>query len=259
VCSSFALRPLAGVAFAAGAGPLLAAARAAQAAARAAGAPVVRLGLPGGRAALPGRLRPADVRRRLAERAPGVRLEVVALPFPAMYRALLDGAVDVLWGAIGPAPAPLALAPAGVFDRMAVFPAGHRLAEADRLAAADLVDLPLLCDPAVPPGWMAPLPSLRPACRPARRPAALPPRDRPPARRPPRAGARPGRQRARRARRPAGAPTRVVDRAANRSSRPTPAHSRGHGRRPDGLLLTRRPASGARPARNGAGGTPASR
>jgi DNA-binding transcriptional LysR family regulator len=146
----------AGLAFAEGAGPLLQAARAARASARTASAPVVRLGLPGGPQGLPGWLGLPQLAAAVRARMPGVRLIGVPLPFPAMYDALIDNVVDVVWGAVGDTPAALELVAAGAFDRVAVLPVSHPLAKTDQLSLADLVDLPLQHNPAIPAAWMAP-------------------------------------------------------------------------------------------------------
>jgi len=155
-----------GARFAQDAGPLLAAARAARAAARAVMDPfIVRLGIPGGFDHLPTGLLLTEVRLRLLQRCPGTRLVCHPLPIPAVHSSLLDHHVDVVWGAFGKAPSCLDVAPAGAFQRVAVLPAGHRLADAGHLTASDILDLPLQRNPAIPADWMAPffLGDIRPA------------------------------------------------------------------------------------------------
>jgi DNA-binding transcriptional LysR family regulator len=156
----------AGARFAQYAGPLLTAARAAREAALTAPSPaVVRLGVPGGFDHLPGQVLLAEVRRQLELHCPGVRLLCVALPLTAVHSSVLERSVDVVWGAFGESPSSLELVPAGEFFRVGVLPARHALADADSLCVADLIDLPLQSNPAIPADWMSPffLGDVRPA------------------------------------------------------------------------------------------------
>lgn len=156
----------AGARFARRAGPLLAAARAAQAAARAEPPPLVlRLGVLGHLGEWPERRELVEVGRRVRRWYPNVRLVCRPVPFSAVHSCLLDSAVDVVWGATATAPPAVDLSPLVDCERAGVVAASHELAEASQLHAGDLIDLPLLYNPAVPVEWMAPfvLGDVRPA------------------------------------------------------------------------------------------------
>lgn len=86
---------------------------------------------------------------------PNAELQVTALEPRLGIGPVVDGAVDV---AILHGPMPddgrVAIAPLFSEPRVAVVSAAGRLADADRLAPADLVDRPFLAkDPAIPAGW----------------------------------------------------------------------------------------------------------
>jgi DNA-binding transcriptional LysR family regulator len=156
----------AGTRFARDAVPLLAAARAARDAARSAVAPCpVRLGIVAGIDPGIARALVAEARRLLQERCPGVGLVGLFQPIPAVHGSVIDGVVDVMLGVVGKTPSGVESAPVAALDRLVVLSARHALAEAGRATADDVVDRPLLFDPAVPSGWMDPflLGDVRPA------------------------------------------------------------------------------------------------
>jgi DNA-binding transcriptional LysR family regulator len=156
----------AGMRFAREAGPLLAHARAAAAAARVDRRLLtVRLGVLGRIGEWPDRRQLAQVARQFTRRHPDVRLVCRPVPYPAMHRCLLEGAVDVVWGTAAAAPAKLTVSPLGAAERIALVAASHELADKPEAHAADLVDLPMLYTPGAPVDWMSPfyLGDVRPA------------------------------------------------------------------------------------------------
>jgi len=146
----------AGARFAAEAPAILDAARAARAAALAYRGLTVRLGVPGPVGDFPERRHLAEVARQLSERHPDVRLLCRSVPLAATHACLVDGYVDVVWGALSPAPPAVEISPLLELERIAVVPAEHDLAEARQVRAADLADRPLLYIPTVAPGLMSP-------------------------------------------------------------------------------------------------------
>jgi len=146
----------AGARFAARAPALLEAARAACEAARADSPYTVRLGVPGPVGDFPERRHLVEVGRRLRQRHPGVRLVCRSVPLAATHACLVEGWVDVLWGASPPAPRAIVTSPLLDLERIAVVPAEHELADAQEVSAADVAASPLLYIPDVPPELMAP-------------------------------------------------------------------------------------------------------
>ncbi len=152
----------AGCRFAEAIGPLLAHARAARAVARAAThsdpAPdVVRFGVPAGSVAALRQLDLHAVARQLRQKHPGIRLVCVDVDFVDMTRCLPDGRVDVLWTDAPVLHAGVTSVRLGLSSRrVGVVGARHRLAGAEAVNAADLVDERMLYNPAVPKEWMTP-------------------------------------------------------------------------------------------------------
>jgi DNA-binding transcriptional LysR family regulator len=155
----------AGAGFAAEAPALLAAAEAARAAARPACTRlVVRLGVLGQIGELPRRAQLTELAQRFRKIHPDVRLVCRAVPFPAVHTCLLERAVDVLWGSTAAAPRSVSTTPLVELERVAVVPLTHALADAPEVTIANLAELPVLYNPAVPTSWMTPfiLGDLRP-------------------------------------------------------------------------------------------------
>lgn len=140
----------AGARFAEHAPALLAAARAATEAARDATPYTVRLGVHGPVGDWPERSVLLELRRRLRQRFPDVRLVCRSLPLSAINASVLDGSVDVMWGAFGQAPAAIETTPLLELERIAVVPREHDLADAGSVMAEDLVETPISYIPADP-------------------------------------------------------------------------------------------------------------
>jgi DNA-binding transcriptional LysR family regulator len=140
----------AGARFAEHAPGLLAAARVAQEAARGATPHTVYLGVHGPVGDWPERSVLLELTRRLHQRFPDVRLVCRSLPLTATNASVLDGSVDVMWGAFGEAPAPIETTPLLELERIAVVPSEHELADAGSVHAEDLADMPISYIPADP-------------------------------------------------------------------------------------------------------------
>jgi DNA-binding transcriptional LysR family regulator len=133
----------AGTRFAEHAPALLAAARAASEAARAAAPLTVFLGVHGPVGDWPERRVLAELERRLHLRHPDVRLVCRSLPLSAVNASVLDGSVDVMWGAFAQAPAAIETTPLLELERIAVVPSEHDFAHAGSVHAEDLAALPI--------------------------------------------------------------------------------------------------------------------
>ena len=145
----------AGARFAEHAPALLAAARAAGVAARAAAPFTVYLGVHGPVGDWPERRALAEVGRRLRQRHPDVRLVCRSLPLSATNASVLDGSVDVMWGAFGQAPPAIETSPLLELERIAVVPSEHDLADAGSVHAEDLVTMPIAYIPWAEPEVMS--------------------------------------------------------------------------------------------------------
>jgi DNA-binding transcriptional LysR family regulator len=141
---------LAGARFAEHAPALLAAARTAGEAARAEAPFTVCLGVHGPVGDWPERRVLLELRRRLRQRFPDVRLVCRSLPLTATNASVLDGSVDVMWGAFGEAPAAIETTPLLELERIAVVPREHDLADAGSVFAEDLAAMPIAYIPADP-------------------------------------------------------------------------------------------------------------
>ena len=146
----------AGWRFEARARSLLAASEAARAAVHDRGEPVIHLGVPGPIGDFPERRYLAEVARQLRLRHPHVRLVCRSVALEDTHRSLLEGTVDVFWGAYCSAPLAVELTPMLQLDRIAVTPSAHDLADAGCVSAAELAERPLLYIPAVPAVIMHP-------------------------------------------------------------------------------------------------------
>ena len=145
----------AGARFAEHAPALLAAARAAGEAARAAAPLTVCLGVHGPVGDWPERRALAEVGRRLRQRHPDVRLVCRSLPLSATNACVLDGSVDVMWGAFAQAPPAIETSPLLELERIAVVPSEHDLADAGSVHAEDLVTMPIAYIPGAEPEVMS--------------------------------------------------------------------------------------------------------
>jgi DNA-binding transcriptional LysR family regulator len=74
----------------------------------------------------------------------------------APYDSLLDGSVDVLWGAVVPAPPSVDVTPLLEVEWVGVVPADHDLAEAGQVCADALAEETLLCIRNAPAGLTLP-------------------------------------------------------------------------------------------------------
>ena len=156
----------AGARFATQAVPLMAAARAARAAALGVPAAMtVRLGVPGRVGDFPRTSVLSEVARQLAERHPGVRLMCRSVSLLGPYGSLLDGDVDLVWGAVPVAPAGVVTTPAVELERVGVVLAGHELAGLHEVDAEDFARQPLLSIKGAPAQLVHPftLADIRPA------------------------------------------------------------------------------------------------
>jgi len=152
----------AGSRFAAAIGPLLTHARAARSLARSAvrdgpARDLVRFGIPSGSETS---LRHLDLRRvaqQLRQTHPNTRLVCTDVDFVEMERCLPDGQVDVLWTDAPVLHSSVTSVRLGLSSRrVGVVSAGHKLAGAGAVNAADLVEERMLYNPAVPQAWMTP-------------------------------------------------------------------------------------------------------
>jgi DNA-binding transcriptional LysR family regulator len=141
----------AGARFAEHAPALLAAARAAGDAAREAAPFTVCLGVHGPVGDWPERRALAEVERRLRQRHPGVRLTCRSIPLSATNACVLDGSVDVMWGAFAQAPAAIEITPLLELERIAVVPSEHDFADAGSVHAEDLAVMPIAFIPGAEP------------------------------------------------------------------------------------------------------------
>jgi DNA-binding transcriptional LysR family regulator len=145
----------AGARFAEHAPALLAAAQAAGDAARA-GAPLtVWLGVHGPVGDWPERRALVQVERRLRQRHPDVRLACRSIPLSATNACVLDGSVDVMWGAFAQAPAAIEITPLLELERIAVVPSEHDLADSGSVQAEDLATMPIAYIPGAEPEVMS--------------------------------------------------------------------------------------------------------
>jgi DNA-binding transcriptional LysR family regulator len=140
----------AGARFAEHAPALLAAARTAKEAAREATPHTVCMGVHGRVGDWPDRSVLLELKRRLHQRYPDVRLVCRSLPLTATNESVLDGSVDVMWGAFGHSPAAIETTPLLELERIAVVPREHDLAEAGWVFAEDLIEAPISYIPADP-------------------------------------------------------------------------------------------------------------
>jgi len=140
----------AGARFAEHAPALLAAARAASDAAREAAPYTVCLGVHGPVGDWPERRVLLELKRRLRQRFPDVRLVCRSLNLSTINACVLDGSVDVMWGAFGEAPAAIETTPLLDLERIAVVPREHDLADAASVFVEELVDTPISYIPADP-------------------------------------------------------------------------------------------------------------
>ena len=145
----------AGARFAEHAPALLAAARAAGAAARAAAPFTVCLGVHGPVGDWPERSALEELERRLRRRHPDVRLMCRSLPLSATNSSVLDGTVDVMWGAFAQAPAAIEITPLLELERIAVVPSEHDFADAGSVHAEDLAAMPIAYIPGAEPEVMS--------------------------------------------------------------------------------------------------------
>jgi DNA-binding transcriptional LysR family regulator len=145
----------AGARFAEHAPALLAAARAAGDAARAAAPFSVCLGVHGPVGDWPERRALVELERRLRLRHPDVRLVCRSLPLSAVNASILDGSVDVMWGAFAQAPAGIETTPLLELERIAVVPSEHDLADAGWVHGEDLAAMPIAYIPGAAPEVMS--------------------------------------------------------------------------------------------------------
>jgi LysR family transcriptional regulator, benzoate and cis,cis-muconate-responsive activator of ben and cat genes len=145
----------AGARFAEHAPALLAAARAAEDAARAAAPFTVCLGVHGPVGDWPERRVLVELERRLRQRYPDVRLACRSIPLSATNACVLDGSVDVMWGAFAQAPAAIETTPLLELERIAVVTAEHDLADAGVVHAEDLARTPIAFIPGAEPEVMS--------------------------------------------------------------------------------------------------------
>ncbi len=115
----------------------------------------VHLGLVGSVAAYP-RRNLARVGHQLRRRHPDARLVCHGLLFTALASSLLDGQVDVVWGASSTPHPEIALTRMSKLGRIGLVGAGHELADAGQMGVEAFADLPLLHNPALPAEWMHP-------------------------------------------------------------------------------------------------------
>jgi DNA-binding transcriptional LysR family regulator len=136
--------------------PLLAlAATTAEAARRAAVDRTMRLGVPGDVGELPQRSELTDVGRELAGTCPGMRLQVVGIPFTRLIGGLLDGYVDVVLTAGHRQDPGVTSVPLVGVARVGVVHRRHDLAGAESCDADRFAQLPMLYDRETAPDWMA--------------------------------------------------------------------------------------------------------
>ena len=142
------------------AGELLERARAAQAVVRESGltesqAPV-RIGVPGlttTEASVQILVRSLEV---LGRRVPQMPIRCVAVPYDHVLDSLINHRVDVLWSpAVIEHPALLSY-PLGAAPRAGIVPALHPFAQTRSVNVEDFAAMPILYNPAVPPGLMSP-------------------------------------------------------------------------------------------------------
>ena len=147
----------AGAQLASSAPPLLAHANAVRATAKAGTQRlIVILGVLGNVGDCPDRRTLSAISRQFRSYHADVRILCRSIPFSAVTSSLLDGTVDVLWGAPEIAPRAIELTHLLDFQRKAVLASHHPLADAPELSLGDIVDLPMLYNPEVPGEWMKP-------------------------------------------------------------------------------------------------------
>jgi hypothetical protein len=127
------------------------------------GAVLVRVGLPGAVGDYPRRRLLSRLREQAWVGRPSVRLRFLGIPLPLLDETLERELVDVLWTIEHPALRQHQTVLAAV-ERVGLVARGHDLTGGTVVEGGVFADLPLLRDPTVDRGWMAPwlLADLRP-------------------------------------------------------------------------------------------------